>query len=103
MIVVKGDMKLADGGGFRLKSAIDAITAATRAEAGCQHYSLTPDADDPDLLRVYEEWETQGALSLHLIADHMIDFQVAMRRTRILRADVNIHYPDGTVKRLINV
>jgi quinol monooxygenase YgiN len=103
MIIVKGTMKLADGGGFRLKSALEAITAATRAEAGCLHYSVIPDTNDPDLLHVAEQWTDQAAIGAHLVADHLIDFQLAMRRTRVLKADVNIHYPDGSVKRLINV
>ena len=103
MIIVKGTMKLADGGGFRLKSALVALTDATRAEPGCQHYSVTPDPDDPDLLIVSEKWVDQASLGAHLVADHMIEFQLAMRRTRILKADVNIYYHDGTTKRLINV
>jgi quinol monooxygenase YgiN len=103
MIIVKGPLKLAAGGAERLKSAIVAMTAATQAEPGCKHYSLTPDADNPDLLQVLEEWADQAALGAHLVSDHLIDFQLAMRRTRVLMADVNIHYPDGKVKRLINV
>lgn len=103
MIIIKGTIKLVDGGAARLNSAIAAITAATRAEAGCKHYSLAPDADDSDLLHVREEWTDQAALGAHLVADHLIDFQLAMRRTRIVKADVNIHHPDGSVKRLINV
>lgn len=96
-------MKLAEGGAARLKSAIDAMTMATMTEAGCRHYSLVPDTEDPDLLHVYEEWDDQETLGAHLVSDHLIDFQLAMRRTRVLSADVNIHYTDGKVKRLINV
>lgn len=103
MIMIKGTMKLAEGGAARLNSAIAAITIATNAEAGCQHYSLVPDVEDPDLLHVREEWMDQESFGAHLVVDHLIDFQLAMRRTRVVKADVNIHYPDGTVKRLINV
>ena len=103
MIIVKGTMKLSEGGAGRLKSAIDAMTAATRAEDGCAHYSLIPDADNPDLLHVREEWRDRAAWGLHLVTDHLIDFKLAMRRTRIVAADVNVHHPDGRVERLINV
>jgi quinol monooxygenase YgiN len=103
MIIIKGTMKLAEGGAARLNSAIVAMTAATRAEAGCKQYSLVADADDPDFLHVCEEWTDQSALGAHLVSDHLIDFQLAMRRTRVVKAEVNIHYPDGSVKRLINV
>ena len=103
MIIVKGPLKLAEGGGLRMMSAIAAMTTATRAEPGCIRYSLTPDNENPDIIQVYEEWTDQKSLAAHLVADHLIDFQLAMRRTRILEADVHIHYPDGTTKRLINV
>jgi quinol monooxygenase YgiN len=103
MIIVKGPMKLAEGGAARLESAIVAMRAATTAEAGCRQYSLTADVENPDLLHVYEEWADQPSLGAHLVSDHLIDFQLAMRRTRVLSADVNIYYPDGKTKRLINV
>jgi quinol monooxygenase YgiN len=103
LIIVKGPMKLAEGGAARLKSAMEAMTAATRAAVGCKQYSLAVDANDPDLLHVNEEWVDQTSLGAHLVSDHLIDFQLAMRRTRVLSADVNIHYPDGKVKRLINM
>jgi quinol monooxygenase YgiN len=102
MIVVMGTLKLADQGVERLRSAIAAMVPATRAEPGCDHYALAADLDDPDLLHVSERWVDQAALGLHLVTDHVIDFQMAMRRTRILKASVNIYYPDGSVKKWIN-
>jgi quinol monooxygenase YgiN len=102
MIVVMGTLKLADGGVERLRSAIAVMVPATRAEPGCDHYALATDIDDPDLLHVSERWHDQASLGLHLVTDHVIDFQMAMRRTRILKASVNIYYPDGSIKKWIN-
>lgn len=103
MIVVMGTLKLADGGVERLRSAIEAMVPATRAEAGCEHYALAADIADPDLLHVSERWRDQGALGAHLVSDHVVEFQLAMRRTRVLRGTVRIYHPDGTVKKLIDV
>jgi quinol monooxygenase YgiN len=102
MIVVMGTLKLADQGVERLLSAIAAMVPATRAEPGCDHYALAADLDDPDLLHVSERWVDQASLGLHLVTDHVIDFQMAMRRTRILKASVSIYYPDGSVKKWID-
>jgi quinol monooxygenase YgiN len=102
VIIIMGTLKLAPNGTERLRSAIAAMVPATRAEPGCDHYALAADIDDPDLLHVSERWRDQAALGLHLVSDHVVEFQMAMRRTRILKGDVKIYHPDGTVKTWIN-
>lgn len=97
-----GTLKLADGGTQRMSSAIQTMVSATRAEPGCDHYALAADIDDPDLLHVSERWIDQAALGAHLVSDHVVEFQMAMRRTRIVKGDVKIYHPDGTVKKWIN-
>lgn len=102
MILVMGHLQLASGGAAALGSALKAIITATREESGCLHYAIAHDIDDADRLHVSERWRDQAALGAHLVSDHVVAFQMAMRRTRVLNADVNIYYPDGTIKRLIN-
>jgi quinol monooxygenase YgiN len=70
---------------------------------GCDHYALSVDIDDPNLIHVSERWRDQAALGTHLVSDHVVAFQMSMRRTRILRGDVKIYYPDGSIKKLIDV
>jgi quinol monooxygenase YgiN len=41
---------------------------ATRLEKGCLDYVLTPDADDPGAVRLFERWETADDLAAHLAA-----------------------------------
>jgi quinol monooxygenase YgiN len=103
VIIVMGYLQLSQGGADRLQSAIAPMIAKTRAENGCEHYTVAIDVADADRLHVAERWIDQTALGAHLVSDHVVDFQLAMRRTKILEADVNIYHPDGTVKRLINV
>ncbi len=103
MIFVMGHLQLNQGGVDRLRSAIAPMVAGTRAEPGCCHYAIAADLLDPDRLEISERWTDQAALSGHLVSNHVVDFQFAMRRVRIINADVNIYFPDGTVNRLINV
>lgn len=102
MIIVMGTLKLAAGGVERMRSAIAAMVPATRDEQGCDHYALAVDLDDPDLLHVSERWRDQATLGAHLVSDHVVAFQMAMRRTRLLKGDVKIYYQDGTIKKLID-
>ncbi len=42
-----------------------------REEKGCLNYQQTISADDPDLLFLYEEWNSQEELLVHLQSEHM--------------------------------
>jgi quinol monooxygenase YgiN len=103
MIIVMGYLQLATGGFSLIRSAIRPMVTATRNEAGCDHYAIAIDLVDADRLQITERWCDQAALGAHLVSDHVVDFQVAMRRTRVIRAAVNVYPPDGSVRRLINM
>lgn len=103
VIIVKGTLKLGVNGVERLGSTLATMISATRAEPGCDHYAIDVDGEDADLLHVSERWVDQAALGQHLVSDHVVAFQMAMRRTRLVKGDVRIHYPDGSIKRLIDV
>ena len=103
MIIVMGYLQLANGGAALMRSAIVLVVRATRAEAGCDHYAIAADVEDADRLHISERWIDQAALGTHLVTDHVVDFQVAMRRTRIIKAAVHVYHPDGTIRRLINI
>jgi quinol monooxygenase YgiN len=102
VIIVMGYLQLAPGGAAVMGSALTAMVESTRAEPGCVHYALASDVTDPDLLQVSERWRDQAALGAHMVSEHLVAFQLAMRRTRILKADVNIYHRDGRIERLIN-
>lgn len=42
----------------------------TRKENGCISYCLFRDKNDPSILTMIEEWETQEALNLHMKTTH---------------------------------
>jgi quinol monooxygenase YgiN len=66
MVIVAGTMQLdpADRDAF-LQSRADAVKA-TLTEPGCIEYSFSADGHDPGLVRLFEVWENQDALSTHL-------------------------------------
>jgi quinol monooxygenase YgiN len=103
MILVMGYMQLVPGGIAAMRSALAPMIAATRAEPGCNHYALSEDIAEPDRLHVAERWTDQAALGAHLVSDHLVAFQLAMRRTKVLKADINVYHPDGRIERLVNV
>jgi quinol monooxygenase YgiN len=103
MIIVMGSMVVQPGDLERLKGPIAHQIAATRAEAGCDHYSLAHDLFDPTVIRVAERWQDQTAFGAHLVSDQMVQFNIDFRAAEIVRARVHSYHPGGEVKKLIDV
>lgn len=55
-------------------AAASKMTAETHKEAGCIQYHFYTDIDDPNVLHVFEEWESDSALNAHLDTPHMAEF-----------------------------
>jgi quinol monooxygenase YgiN len=89
MIIVRGDVRLAAGEIERLRPVLDRTIAATRGEPGCAACSAAVDLDDPNLLRIGEEWSDARAVDAHMQSTHMIDFLEALRaaKTEAIRVD----------------
>ena len=80
MIVVSGTIPLkAETRDEAVRLALD-MARATQAEVGCLFYQFYADLADPNLLRIFEEWESDEALSRHLKTDHMAAFIKAIPR-----------------------
>ena len=50
------------------------MAKATQAEAGCLFYNFYADLADPNVFRIFEEWESEEALGKHFQTDHMAKF-----------------------------
>jgi quinol monooxygenase YgiN len=103
VVIVMGYLRVREGDIDRLRSAIKAMTEAARAQDGCEHYSLSIDVTDPLLLRVSERWRDRAAQAMHLVGDHMVTFNLDMRRGKIVAADVNAYDSEGSVRKLIYI
>lgn len=62
MIIVSGTIQLQPGQGPAfLAASMPAMVAARRA-SGCGAFVVAPDPIQPDLVNVYEEWDTEDSL-----------------------------------------
>jgi len=83
MIIVTGEVRFGDGEIERLKEALAANIAATRAEDGCEAYAYGVDIGDPNLLHVAERWSDQAAVDAHMTAPHMGPLMAELGAARI--------------------
>lgn len=75
MIVIEGTIRFGEGGLDAARPAMEAMIAATRAEAGCHEYSFSIDLLDPTRIWVNERWESRAALQAHGISPHMAEWR----------------------------
>lgn len=103
VVIVLGFLRIREGDLSRLQSAIEELTMAARAQDGCEHYSLSVDIDDPLSLRVSERWRDRSAQAMHMVGDHMVTFNLAMRRGRIVEARVDGYDSLGSITKMLYI
>lgn len=54
-----------------LKKELQALIEPTKREKGCRRYSLMQDRQNPAVLTILEEWETEADLNTHLGLPHL--------------------------------
>ncbi len=59
-------------------TALKAMLAPTRAEAGCQVYTLHEDIKDPNVFIFYEAWESNEAIEAHMQSAHFVQLGAAL-------------------------
>jgi quinol monooxygenase YgiN len=91
MIIVTGQARFAAGEIERLKPAFKMNVQATRAEAGCAHYSYSVDIADPNLLHIAEEWSDEEAIAAHMAAPHMAELMNTLGGARLETISVNAY------------
>ena len=73
MIVVSGTVPVrADKRDEAVAAALE-MARATAEEAGCITYRFYADLEDPNIFRIFEEWETAEALVAHFQTPHMAE------------------------------
>ncbi len=93
MLIVTGIIDVSDGDAERLKPVIAKMAAASRAEEGCIAYAFYQDLENPNKVRVYEEWVDQDALTAHFQTPHMADFNASLGDVTITGMDVKKFEP----------
>jgi quinol monooxygenase YgiN len=102
VLLVTGFMRLRGADIARMQGPISRQAAAVREFHGCEHYAFGNDLLEADVLRVSERWRSRTAQSAHLIGDHMVDFNIAMRAASVVGTEVE-SYEDGIVRRLLQI
>ena len=74
MIIVAGRIAIRSEMRAAAIAAAVKVTQATQADAGCLQYHFYWDLEDPDMLHVFEEWESPEALDAHLRLPHTTEF-----------------------------
>jgi quinol monooxygenase YgiN len=77
MLVVAGEIEIDPAKREAAVVAARAVMDATRREAGCISYVFSADLAEPGRFRIFEEWQSQGALDAHFATPHMAAFQSA--------------------------
>ena len=78
MIVVNAIIRASEENIAASKAAIAAMETASRAEHGCHDYTFSVELNDPTVMRITEQWESNEALAEHFMTPHMADFQAAL-------------------------
>jgi quinol monooxygenase YgiN len=76
-VVIAGTVRVPPQNLERFRPHMEAMLAASRAEDGCLAYSYAVDVLDPGLIRVFEAWRDEAALTAHFGKPHMNEWRAA--------------------------
>ena len=68
MVIVGGTFEIEPGHRDQFIAGRMEMMRTSRAEAGCLEYTFAADPLDPGRVVLYERWESQAALDVHLAA-----------------------------------
>ncbi|MEM7097387.1 MAG: putative quinol monooxygenase [Pseudomonadota bacterium] len=78
MIVVNATIEATADTIDAMRAAIAEMEAASRAEEGCYDYTFSVELNNPNVMRITEQWESMEHLGAHFATPHMAAFQAAM-------------------------
>ena len=78
MVIVMGTVRVDPDAVQRLRPAMEAMMAASRAEDGCLTYAYALDLLEPGLVRVSELWTDRASLEAHFKTAHMATWRAAL-------------------------
>lgn len=88
MIVVSGTIYVKKN---KVDEAIElakVMMEKTGEEVGCITYRFYTDIESPDILRVFEEWESEEELQAHFATPHMAEFRTKLAQITAAPADI---------------
>jgi quinol monooxygenase YgiN len=89
MVILAGTIRIGAGKRAVALAPIRSMVEATRAEPGCLEYSFGFDALDDHLLRIFEVFRDDAALTAHRSSPHMAAWRVTMPELGISGRDMS--------------
>jgi quinol monooxygenase YgiN len=80
MLIVAGEVVVEHAAIETVRDALRTMETATREEPGCRTYVFSVDVTDPNMLRIFEVWESMDALREHFATPHMAAFGAAVAK-----------------------
>jgi len=90
MVIVMGTVRVDPDAIERLRPAMEAMMAASRAEDGCLTYAYALDLLEPGLVRVSELWTDRASLEAHFKTAHMATWRQALTG-QVLERDIKLY------------
>ena len=97
MLIVAGEVVVAEGAIEGVRDALHTMEEETRKEPGCLTYAFSIDVNDPNMLRIFERWESEDALKAHFKAPHMAAFGAAVAKIQPKSMEVKVYEIDKEV------
>ncbi len=88
MLVVTGEFRFEPGKDDAVRAAMVDMMNESAKEAGCHHYRFYRDVENPEIYRVYEEWESDQHLADHGASAHMKEFRGRLKEIGVVSRDV---------------
>lgn len=89
MIVISGTIDLDPDKSSRMTELSGELSAETRKEPGNISYEYWQDPTNPGRWRVFEEWESEDAITAHMAAPHMAAFMAGAAELGISGIDIS--------------
>ncbi len=93
MVIVMGTVRVDPEAVERLRPAMEAMMAASRAENGCLTYAYALDLLEPGLVRVSELWTDRASLEAHFKTAHMATWRAALTG-QVRERDIKLYEAD---------
>jgi quinol monooxygenase YgiN len=88
MIVIAAALALDPANVDDFLAVVRPLVVETLKEDGCVDYGFWRDLDEPNAFHIFEEWESEEALTAHSTTPHIKTFRRAIRDLGVTRMDI---------------
>jgi quinol monooxygenase YgiN len=89
MIIVSGIMVVSPPSHDRMVDLARSVATESLKEPGCRTYGVWADPDARGRFRIFEEWDSQEALTDHFGTPHFSAFGSALNEVELISMDIH--------------